>query len=155
MAKIEAESHLKSESRISAEGRVDRHSLRLIVVTPEATVLDELVDFVALPLFDGEIGIAPARSPLIGRLGYGELRLVAGGQTRRFYIDAGFVQVANNEVSVLTNRAVPAASIDPAVAQEHLTQARHRKTNSDESLAARDRLESQARGQLRVAAHTR
>ena len=119
MAKIEAESHLKSESRISAEGRVDRHSLRLIVVTPEATVLDELVDFVALPLFDGEIGIAPGRSPLIGRLGYGELRLVAGGQTRRFYIDAGFVQVANNEVSVLTNRAVPAASIDPAVAQEH------------------------------------
>ncbi len=97
--------------------------LHCVVVTPEATVLDELVDFVALPLFDGEIGIAPGRSPLIGRLGYGELRLVAGGQTRRFYIDAGFVQVANNEVSVLTNRAVPAASIDPAVAQEHLTQA--------------------------------
>ncbi len=129
--------------------------LHCVVVTPEATVLDELVDFVALPLFDGEIGIALGRSPLIGRLGYGELRLVAGGQTRRFYVDAGFVQVANNEVSVLTNRAVPAASIDPAVAQEHLTQARHRKANSDESLAARDRLENQARGQLRVAAHAR
>lgn len=141
MAKVEAESQLKGK-------------LRLIVVTPEATVLEELVDFVALPLFDGEIGIAPGRSPLIGRLGYGELRLVAGGQTRRFYLDAGFVQVANNEVSVLTNRAVPAAAIDAAVAQEHLNQARGRKANSDESLAVRDRLEAQARGQLRVAAHT-
>jgi F-type H+-transporting ATPase subunit epsilon len=129
--------------------------LHCVVVTPEATLLDELVDFVALPLHDGEIGIAPARSPLIGRLGYGELRLTAGGQTRRFYIDAGFVQVANNEVSVLTNRAVPAAAIDPAVAQEQLTQARDRKANSEESLAVRDRLENQARGQLRVAAHAR
>ncbi len=50
MAKVEAESHLKGE-------------LRLIVVTPEATVLDELVEFVALPLFDGEIGIAPGAAP--------------------------------------------------------------------------------------------
>ena len=152
MAKVEAEGHLKSESRVSAEGR-DRHSLHLIVVTPETTVLDELVDFVALPLQDGEIGIAPGRSPLIGRLGYGELRFVTGGQTRRFYVDAGFVQVANNEVSVLTNRAVPAATIDPAVAQEQLNQARGRKANSEESLAVRDRLEAQTRGQLRVASH--
>ena len=149
MAKTEAESRPPSESRM------DRRSLHLIVVTPETTVLDEMVDFVALPLHDGEIGIAPARSPLIGRLGYGELRLTAGGQTRRFYIDAGFVQVANDEVSMLTNRAVPAAAIDPAAVQEQLTQARHRKANSEESLAARDRLESQARGQLRVAAHAR
>ncbi len=41
--------------------------LQCIVVTPEATVLDEMVDFVALPLYDGEIGIAPGRAPLIGR----------------------------------------------------------------------------------------
>jgi F-type H+-transporting ATPase subunit epsilon len=81
--------------------------LQCIVVTPESTLLDEQVDFVALPLFDGEIGISPGRSPLIGRLGYGELRLVAGGQTRHYYVDGGFVQVANNVVSVLTNRAMP------------------------------------------------
>ena len=32
--------------------------LRVIVVTPEETVLDIAADFVALPLFDGEVGIA-------------------------------------------------------------------------------------------------
>ena len=88
--------------------------LQLIVVTPESTVLDEQADFVALPLYDGEIGIAPGRAPLIGRLGYGELRVVVGGQTTRYYVDGGFVQVADNVVSVLTNRALPAASIDRA-----------------------------------------
>jgi len=129
--------------------------LQCIVVTPESTVLDEQVDFVALPLDDGEIGIAPGRSPMIGRLGYGELRLVSAGQPKRYYVDGGFVQIAGNVVSVLTNRAMPAAAIDQQVAAEHLSEARGRKANSEELLAARDRLERQARAQLRVAQHAR
>ena len=50
----------------------------------------------------------PGHSPLIGRLGYGEMRIRRGSDTERFYVDGGFVQVADNVVSVLTNRAVPA-----------------------------------------------
>jgi F-type H+-transporting ATPase subunit epsilon len=129
--------------------------IECIVVTPESTILDEQVDFVALPLYDGEIGILPGRSPLIGRLGFGELRLVSSGQARRYYVDGGFVQVAENVVSVLTNRAVPASALDPQVAAEQLAQAQARKANSDELLAIRDRLELQARGQIRVAARAR
>jgi F-type H+-transporting ATPase subunit epsilon len=129
--------------------------IECIVVTPESTILDEQVDFVALPLYDGEIGILPGRAPLIGRLGFGELRLVSSGQARRYYVDGGFVQVAENVVSVLTNRAVPASAVDPQVAAEQLAQAQARKANSDELLAIRDRLELQARGQIRVAARAR
>jgi F-type H+-transporting ATPase subunit epsilon len=124
--------------------------LQCIVVTPEATLLDEQAEFVALPLFDGELGIAPGRAPMIGRLGYGELRLVAGGQTRHYYVDGGFVQVAADVVSVLTNRAMPVAAISKEVAAEHLAQARARKANSLELLDVRDRLERQARAQLRL-----
>ncbi len=125
--------------------------LQLIVVTPESTVLETMVDFVALPLYDGEIGVLPGRSPLIGRLGYGELRTVKTGDVARYYVDGGFVQVAGDVVSVLTNRAVPAAALDRQVAQELLDTARGRKANTDELLAARDRLERQARAQLRLA----
>ena len=127
--------------------------LQCIVVTPEATILEEMVDFVALPLYDGEIGIAPGRSPLIGRMGYGELRYTHEGQTTRYYVDGGFVQVAANVVSVLTNRAVPAASLDKQAATELLNAARARTANSDELLAIRDRIERQARAQIRVAEH--
>ena len=125
--------------------------LECIVVTPEATVLEQAAEFIVLPLEDGEIGIAPGHSPLIGRLGYGEMRIRSGGQTSRYYIDGGFVQVADNVVSVLTNRALPAATIDPAVAQEHLVTARNRSATSDEELLYRQKLERQARAQLRVA----
>jgi F-type H+-transporting ATPase subunit epsilon len=126
-------------------------NLRCTVVTPEATVVDTPADFVALPLYDGEAGIAPGRAPLIGRLGYGELRLRVGKAITRYYVDGGFVQVADNTVSVLTNRAIPAEALDSSTAAEQLRTALTRRAAGREEMAIRDRLISQARGQLRVA----
>jgi F-type H+-transporting ATPase subunit epsilon len=108
-------------------------------------------EFVALPLYDGELGVLPGHSPFIGRLGYGELRVKADGKTVRLYVDGGFVQVAGPVVSVLTNSAIPAEKLSAAVAAEHLATARARKANSPELSAIRDRLEQQARAQLRIA----
>ncbi len=122
-----------------------------IVVTPEKTSLEQAAEFVALPLFDGEIGIAPGRSRMIGRLGYGEMRLRFGGKVERFYVDGGFVQVADDTVSVLTNRAIPASDIDTDAATKQLAEAKGRRANSVEELEIRDRLILQARAQLRVA----
>ena len=102
--------------------------LRCIVVTPERTVLDREAWFVALPLYDGELGVAPGRSPMIGRLGYGELRLESGGGVERYYIEGGFVEVLND---------VKAARGKPA--------------RSPEQMAIRDRAVDQARAQLRIA----
>ena len=126
-------------------------SLHCVVVTPEETAVDTTARFIAVPLFDGELGIAPGRAPLIGRLGYGELRVVDGGHTKRYYLDGGFVQVARNEVTILTGRAVPADRLDAEVAGEQLRTARDRKANSEETLAIRERLVAQARAQLRMA----
>jgi len=126
-------------------------ALQCIVVTPEATVLDTPANFVALPLYDGEAGIAPGRAPLIGRLGYGELRVRNGSDTRRYYVDGGFVQVADNVVSVLTNRAIVATAVNTATAEEQLRTALLRRVAGPEEMAIRDRQVAQARGQLRVA----
>lgn len=121
------------------------------VVTPEATLLDAEASFVALPLFDGEIGIGPDHSPFIGRLGYGELRVKHAGNTDHYYVDGGFVQVANNLVSLLTNRAIPAVQLDAAKAREQLEAARARTAHSPELIAIRDREEMQARAQIHIA----
>lgn len=126
-------------------------NLHCVVVTPEKTALSVSAEFVSLPLYDGEIGIAPHHTPLIGRLGYGELRIREGEQTTRYYVDGGFVQVADNVVSILTGSAIPAAELDEEVAAEHLSAARERKANSPELMEIRDRLQSQARAQLRLA----
>jgi F-type H+-transporting ATPase subunit epsilon len=125
------------------------------VVTPEQTALETKADFIALPLFDGEIGIAANHSPLIGRLGYGEMRIKSGGQTLSYYVDGGFVQVAENVVAVLTNRAVPAKSLDPQAAEAQLQSALERPANSPELFEIRDRKIAQARAQIRTARRAR
>jgi F-type H+-transporting ATPase subunit epsilon len=126
-------------------------NLRCIVVTPETTVVDTPCEFVAVPLFDGEAGIAPSRAPLIGRLGYGELRVRHGAQTTRYYVEGGFVQVVDNLVSVLTNKAVLGTDLNAGGAQEQLDRALASHAAGPVELAARDRQIAQARGQLRVA----
>jgi F-type H+-transporting ATPase subunit epsilon len=129
--------------------------LHVSVVTPEATLLETPAQFVALPLFDGELGVLPGRSPFIGRLGYGELRVVEGEKNRRYYIDGGFVQVAKNVVSVLTNNAVPAENLDAAAAEDELAAARARLANTPELLEIRSRAQLQARAKIRLATRRR
>jgi F-type H+-transporting ATPase subunit epsilon len=126
--------------------------LKCIIVTPEQTVDERTADFVALPLYDGELGVAPGHTPMIGRLGYGELRIVEGGVTTRYYIDGGFAEVADNIVSVLTNNAVPAEKVDSTKAQAQLEAAKARPATTPELLAIRERDQLRARAQIRVAA---
>ncbi len=95
--------------------------LHLVVVTPEKTLLDVPVRSLRFPLFDGQIGVLPGRAPLVGRLGSGELKFEnAAGNSERFYIEEGFVQIKGHTVTLLTNRAVSVASIDLQKAQQEL-----------------------------------
>jgi F-type H+-transporting ATPase subunit epsilon len=126
--------------------------LKCIIVTPEQTVDERTADFVALPLYDGELGVAPGHTPMIGRLGYGELRIVEGGVTTRYFVDGGFAEVADNVVSVLTNNAVPAGKVDSTKAQAQLEAAKARPATTPELLAIRERDQLRARAQIRVAA---
>src|ERR1700730_9255624 len=79
--------------------------LQCVVVTPERAVLGEPADYVALPMYDGSLGVLPGRAPLIGRLGYGELRIRRGEETQRFFVDGGFAQVGAHVLAVVTPRA--------------------------------------------------
>jgi F-type H+-transporting ATPase subunit epsilon len=122
-------------------------TVQCVVVTPERTVLDATVDFVALPMYDGELGVLPGRSPLIGRLGPGELRTKRGNEVKRFYIDGGFAQVRANVVTVLTPRAQPAEQINVPAVTAALQASRTASANPDAQLKAQQR----ARAQLHIA----
>jgi F-type H+-transporting ATPase subunit epsilon len=125
--------------------------LTCIVVTPEITAVETKADFVVLPLYDGEIGLAPGHAPLIGRLGFGEMRVQVGGKVARYYVDGGFVEVSGDVVSVLTNRALPAHEVVVATAQQQRAAARNLPIATPEQEEIRDRVLAQAEGQLRVA----
>ncbi len=124
--------------------------VQCVVVTPERAVLDETVDFVALPMYDGELGVLPGRAPLIGRLGYGELRTRQGSETHRFFVDGGFAQVRANVVTVLTPRALRAEEIKPDAAVQAL-EAAQAPAATPEAIEERFKAQERARGQLRVA----
>jgi F-type H+-transporting ATPase subunit epsilon len=112
-------------------------NLQIVLVTPETTLLNEPVDSIRLPMFDGQLGIYPSRAPAVGRLGAGELRLVQGGSTRSYYIDGGFVQVKGPVVSVLTNRATPVEQLDPRVVEEEVQAVKKRVAKTDDEVAAK------------------
>src|SRR3954454_13705374 len=94
--------------------------LHCVVVTPEKAVLDQICEFVAVPMYDGELGVLPGRLPLIGRLGSGELRTTKGNRVHRYFVDGGFVQIKNNIVTVLTSKAQRAEEINVAAAEAAL-----------------------------------
>jgi F-type H+-transporting ATPase subunit epsilon len=124
-------------------------SLQCVVVTPERAVLDEPADFVALPMFDGELGVLPGRAPLIGRLGFGELRVRKGDHVEHFYVDGGFAEVRANVVTVLTATAMPTNDISAEAAREALEVAL--KPATGEALVAALKQQERARAQLRLA----
>src|SRR5437762_9483063 len=100
-------------------------------------------------MYDGELGVAPDRLPLIGRLGFGELRLTQGAQTKHLYVDGGFVQIRDNIVTVLTSKAMDLKDIKVADAEAVL-----RTPPADTTPAAMEahhKAEQRARVQIRLA----
>ncbi len=125
--------------------------LRLVIVTPEKTLLDQAVDSISVPMFDGQMGILPGRAPIVGRMGAGELRYREGGTESSFFVDGGFLQIKGPVVSVLTNRSLTLADIDVESAQTELSEAIARKPASDEEFVTRDRDIDRARKMVALA----
>ena len=144
-----AHEHVGGEKGSKSGGK----KLQCVVVTPEKTLFDEWVDFVALPLYDGEVGVMPGRTPMIGRLGFGELRTKTNEAVRRYFVDGGFVQVRDDVVTVLTNRAIPAQQLDPAAAAKDLETLGSQRITNDTDYADHEKAISRVRGLIRVARH--
>ena len=79
--------------------------LQLEIVTPERLAYSDAVDAVNVPGIDGELGILPHHAPMVAILGRGVLRLEGAAGASRFQVDGGFLQVVDDQVRVVTERA--------------------------------------------------
>jgi F-type H+-transporting ATPase subunit epsilon len=83
--------------------------LKVSVISPEALLFEGEAESVVAPAFDGEVGILENHAPMMTLLGKGELRLGSSGGGRaadkKFNIDGGFLQVVDNNVRIVTERA--------------------------------------------------
>jgi F-type H+-transporting ATPase subunit epsilon len=82
--------------------------LKVSLISPEKTLFEGEVDSVVVPAFDGQVGILTSHAPMMTLLGKGVLTLSAPANAGgRFRIDGGFLQVVDNHVRVVTEKAEP------------------------------------------------
>lgn len=79
--------------------------LTVTVISPEAVLFEGTTDALVAPAFDGEVGILTGHAPMMTLLGKGTLRVGTGGGERRFAVEGGFLQVVDDQVRVVTDRA--------------------------------------------------
>ena len=80
-------------------------ALQVSVISPEKTVFEGEADQVVAPAWDGQLGVLKGHAPMLVLLGEGELRITSGGADQRFHVRGGFLQVADDVVTVLSEHA--------------------------------------------------
>jgi F-type H+-transporting ATPase subunit epsilon len=112
-------------------------TLKLEIVTPEATTYSEDVDMVTLPGVEGEMGIYPMHVPLMTQIVPGEIAVRKSGRDFFLAVGEGFVEITGDHVSILTDMAIKQDDIDETRAEEarKRAEARLNEKLSDEESA--------------------
>ncbi|MGH9631131.1 MAG: F0F1 ATP synthase subunit epsilon [Bryobacteraceae bacterium] len=101
-------------------------TFELEVATPERLVIREQVTEAQIPAENGMIGVLADHAPLLSLLGTGELTYSTGGSQNSMAISGGWLEIRDNHVRVLADKAEKASEIDRARAEEALRRARER-----------------------------
>src|SRR3954464_14160894 len=127
-------------------------TLRLEIVTPEATAYSQDVEMVTLTGAEGELGVYPNHVPLLTTLQPGELRVLKDGRETFLAVGEGFVEVRADGVSVLTDLALEASQIDEGAAEAAIAraQAAMKEDHTAEEVAAIQSTLSKALAQMHV-----
>jgi F-type H+-transporting ATPase subunit epsilon len=105
--------------------------IQLDIVTPERSVLSELVDEVILPGSEGYLGVRPGHAPLLTNLKVGTIQIRKGSEQQVLAVSWGFVEVLPDRVSVLARTAEKAAEIDVDRAMRARERAEKRLKSTD------------------------
>jgi F-type H+-transporting ATPase subunit epsilon len=127
-------------------------TLKLEIVTPQATVFSEDVHMVTLPAFEGEMGVYPGHVRLITQIVPGEIIVTKNGNNSALAVGEGLIEVTPTRVSILTDMAIRAENIDEAKVEEarQRAAARLQEKISDEEVATVNASMVKALAQLQV-----
>lgn len=93
-------------------------SLNLTIITPGKKVLEDTVSEVVVSTITGEITILTDHVDLLTSIKPGELTIKKGAKSTYFAVTSGFLEVSNNNISILADYAVRADEIEVAKARE-------------------------------------
>ena len=114
-------------------------------VSPERIIFEAEAKEIIVRTTDGEIGFMPGHVPFVGVLAVAEARIydVDGSTIHSFAVHRGFVELANDHCTILSDVAEAAQDIDPARAEIA-------QRKAEEALAA-DKEDAEAASALRRA----
>jgi F-type H+-transporting ATPase subunit epsilon len=102
-------------------------NIKLEVVTPEKSVVDEDAQIVVAPGTLGEFGVLKGHTTFLTTLKVGALRYTdANGKDRYVFVSGGFAEALPDKVTVLAESAERRADIDAARAKSALERAEKR-----------------------------
>src|SRR5471032_2356108 len=91
--------------------------IQLQIVSADRSLVNETVDEVEIPGFDGYFGVLPGHTPLLAVLQVGELWYRQGQEKHYLAIAFGFAEVQPDRVTILAQIAEKADEIDLARAE--------------------------------------
>lgn len=113
-------------------------ALQVELVSPERILYSGEAEMVAARTTEGEIAFLPGHAPFLGALGVAQLRVLQeGGGEVVAAVHAGFVEVRNDKVTVLSDVAELADQID-------VERAREARQRAEERLRAEQDAQSEA-----------
>jgi|SRR3954469_11145625 F-type H+-transporting ATPase subunit epsilon len=127
-------------------------TLKLEIVTPQATVFAGDVEMVTLPGVEGQIGVYPNHVRLMTQIVPGEVIVQEAGAERLLAVGEGLVEITARRVSIITDMAIAADQIDEAKVEEARARAAARLTEkiSDEEVASVNASMARSLAQLQV-----
>jgi F-type H+-transporting ATPase subunit epsilon len=127
-------------------------TLKLEIITPDATVYSEDVEMVTLPGVEGEMGVFPLHVPLLTQMVPGEIVVRKAGADSHFAVGEGLIEVTADHVAILTDMAIAAEHIDEAKVEEarRRAEARLQEKLSDEEVASVNSSLARSLAQLHV-----
>jgi F-type H+-transporting ATPase subunit epsilon len=97
---------------------MSNNKIQFKIVTPERSVYEAEVEQATLPVADGEVTILPNHRAYIAALKPGEIVIKKNEADVHLAISGGFIEFANNTLTVLADTAEQAEEIDIKRAEE-------------------------------------
>lgn len=97
--------------------------LKTRIITQEKIVFDALADSVVAPAVSGYLGILPGHAPLMAAMGDGVLKIKKGKNAVYYAVFGGFLQVKDNQLIILADKASAADELSLTAVREELSRA--------------------------------
>ena len=110
------------------------NTMKLQIITPMRTILEEEVESVILYTTEGEMGVLYDHEPVVALLGYKKVTYTQEGKKRQATTLGGFAEVTKDRITILTDASELADDIDVERAKKAKERAEKRLASNDKNI---------------------